>query len=236
MHTRPLFLVLLACISMLGCKKQKKTEFEITGLKDIDIRYTEIQSIPISVAYTSGDKQLVTLSVEGLPPGALISFIPNSNVLPYNTKIQVSTRDVAGGDYTLKLIAKPEEGTPRTYSIKMKVHSMEEVGCTGEVAGVYYGPLVTQTWCYMSKPYLKPAAEKSRVIFTSCEPRDFYADLDCNAHTLNIPRQRTPTALYVHGNGTYNGHTVSVYLVIEDSVGNVRARPVFKLEKPNIVY
>jgi hypothetical protein len=236
MCARTLALAFLACICLWGCQKEKSTDFEVTAIEKIDIRYTEIRPIPLSVAYNGGDKQTITLSVQGLPQGALASFTPNSNTPPFDTKMQLSTKGVKGGEYTLKLIAQPTEGQPRSYDVKMKVKGVEEIGCALELAGEYVGPVVALYTLDMRNPTVKPAPEKNRIIFTNCEPLGFYADLDCSAGSLNIPYQKSASGTYVTGGGIYTGAVISMSLRVEDEFGKVIRNQSFKIEKPITVY
>jgi len=214
MHTRTFSLILLMCIGLFGCKKtEEATIFNIMGIEDVQYRYSEACPIPLNVEYVSGVKGNVTLSVQGLPAGVSASFYPNATTPPFETKLYFTTKNMPGGTYPLKIVGTPVHGEPIAYDMNLKVKGLDEIGCALEVTGRYNGPLIDKI--SMGTPYLQPIAGKNRIVFNECEPGGFYADLDCDKHTLDIPRQKASSGTEVWGNGTFGDRIIVVHMYLQ---------------------
>lgn len=103
--------VLVAICFLFSCKKPQKLIYSLTAT--YDSTNTTGNFVDIEVAKTSGDGDMVTLSVEGLPDYITASIPPNIERAPFNTYIS----------FKLSTFAQANVATWKNYTVTIKAVS-----------------------------------------------------------------------------------------------------------------
>ena len=121
------FLLLLIPVIALSCNKStddtasSSATFTITGIHDIDLTNSSDASyyLPVSVVPNPGSKDTVTLSVNGLPNGVYVDFIPATGGIPFTSRIKFRYDfSGTGGTYPVTITGTGRSGS-RTYNLNL---------------------------------------------------------------------------------------------------------------------
>jgi len=209
-------LFLLACIS---CKKDPPAksdpmQFLIQGLPDtVTVEQVDTAEITFAVAHNGGNREVVTLQINGLPSQAGALMTPSVDTPSFNSVLRFVTTHTALGTYRIALTASTEKATVSD-SLILKVIA-NPVNPAAALAGVYTetGPCSVSgnVTNQVTVAELLPQFNKIRFtgIWGGSQSTVVNADIDPQNHTINIPAQ-TINAANFSGTGTYTANQMLI--------------------------
>lgn len=217
--TRSYLLLLILAVSLFGCKKSENTSvpsragFIINGVTDQVVEVDTAVVLPVNILQQTGEQELVTLSVKGLPASIKAVISPERGTPAFNANVRLRTTDsTVTGDYPLQIVATSKSGT-RSYDMSLKVVPMSE--CASRVAGDYTATEVCDQIpgsTYNTNVYPFFGNTPNRIRMSSGALSSVYADLNCHNKTLIIPRQYLQGGSNgeMWGTGYYDKKTITV--------------------------
>lgn len=197
--------------------KSKKMDFAFNQQKDTTFNYQKL-SKSINVAFTSGDKTNINLSVSGLPKGLDAQFSIKSGTPDFSSILEFTHNDfIIAGTYPIKIIGTADDGTEKSADFKLSINA----SC-GEFASGNYTTEVTYTSSGESlnntqyRLATKPE-NPNRIYFYEGKntKADFYADVDCTTSTISIPTQtQNGSSLQFSGSGKMMNKTKQLEFTI----------------------
>ncbi|HTN16123.1 MAG TPA: hypothetical protein VL092_00475, partial [Chitinophagaceae bacterium] len=122
--------IVLSCVflsALFSCKKEKDQPkkndmvYTISGPKDTTYNYGAL-SQAIKVAYTSGDKSNVQLSLSGLPKGLNSYFADSTGTPGFETLLSFGHDDyIVPGSYPITVYAKTANAGTQSVSFNMSI-------------------------------------------------------------------------------------------------------------------
>jgi hypothetical protein len=123
---KKLSLILVAIlVGLASCNKSDKTSstanFNITGLKDVDLTNTSNASftLPISIVPAGGAADTVSLTFSGLPDGVGVDYSPATGITPFTSSLKF-TYDYSGtgGTYPVTITGVGHSGE-KSYTVNV---------------------------------------------------------------------------------------------------------------------
>lgn len=198
-----LFALCLAIVSLniSSCKKDpEKAAFSITGLSDQTFNGSDINQ-SLTIGYTAGPKEAVTLAVSGLPAGITASFSSTSGTPEFSSVLTLKAAGaVTAGTFTVTVTGTSTSGTSSSAAFNLTVPD----DCANRLTGLYDFTVTTSGTVESSGVYeLSKAPSPANALWLNSPSDPFTPDLitlDCVKMTCRIIGSGDP----INGTFTYS--------------------------------
>lgn len=195
------FLLFCALVTglLFACNKSDKPsmKFTVNGLSDITIGATNEYAMPISVNYTSGPQEKVSISVTGLPDGITAVTSPSDGIPSFTSTITFTSSIVAAnGTYPAEVVVTTESGGKKTYDVNITLN--REIFCNDFVEGYYTGTVIKNGGA--AQPYSTYLVSYG-LDGTRLSTGTVTMTINCDNYKIDIPLQGSSTTY--QGSGTF---------------------------------
>ena len=205
--------IICAMILLAACQKsntstpvnQNIPPYVLSGLQSVTLTNyqgsTGYKAIPIAIESDGYARELVTLTVSGLPAGITLDSTWVSSGYPtFNTTLvlyDTSATGAATGIHSVTVTATGAISGAKTYTFQLTVASPPP--CSAMVTGKFYDCYSCTVGTYTDSIYADPVAV-NKIWFTNFNNsgHQVYALLNCNTQVITVPAQ-------VAGGNTYSG-------------------------------
>ncbi len=206
--------IVCAIILLAGCQKSNNNNtpatqnippYVLSGLQSVTLTNyqgsTGYKAIPIAIEGDGYTRELVTLTVSGLPTGITIDSTWVSSGYPtFNTTLilyDTSVTGAASGIHTVTITATGAISGVKTYTFQLTV--ADPPPCSQMVVGKFFNCYSCTVGTYTDSIYADPVA-RNKIWFTNFNnsSHQVYALLNCNTQVITVPVQ-------VAGGNTYSG-------------------------------
>lgn len=184
-------ILLVAGLSALvfSCEKpEEKTNFTITGIRDVSLGENGSASIELQVEQVSAKSEQVTLSVEGLPNGVTATFNKVTDRPSFGVSLYVKDDSSKKGEYPITLKAVSASGVEKTFSFK--IFTVDKT-CAKKASGLYHATSICRDGkglIFNNFYFWNDSTDLTRLYF-NWNQQLAYAVVNCNKNQLEIPLQ-----------------------------------------------
>lgn len=147
-------ILFVVSFSFHSCKEEDTLggmEFKFTGLKDTINYLGSTVERPVTIYYLGGEREIVSLSVSGLPSGTSISFTPSTLESGQSATQKItSTATADTGNYVITVTGTTESGSAISRTFNLHVARPENTPPTITLTGLSNFPLV------LNSPFVDP--------------------------------------------------------------------------------
>ncbi len=192
--------------------------FRINGLRDTALERTDYISYLIFVEKLTGAGEFVSLSVDSVPKGMSISFVPvMADTASFNTTMRIETDRVVEGTYDINIKAATATAGVKNNNVQVKIlpYSNHAVGLVGDYTekgacqqlGNVEHNVTIEADAQKNKVKIKGllSGVKSNIIIGTVNPTN---------STINIPSQLVNSVTY-EGDGTYDDDKIVINYTVK---------------------
>ena len=177
-------------LAFAACKKPfvSNTKFEVTGVQNMSLAENGGAAMALEVNQISGEAELVTLSVSGLPEGVSVGFNPATAMPGFRSTMQLKDDSSAGGTYNITLTARAAHGREQQY--KFTLTTLDKT-CAKKLAGTYHCTYYRRTGTggiLDNFTFYEDPTDKDKLLFR-WNDHDAELVVNCNKNRLTIPYQ-----------------------------------------------
>lgn len=195
--------------------------FKINGIKDTSLERTDYISYLIFVEKLTGAGEFVSLTIDSLPKGMDISFVPvSADTASFNTTMRIETDRVVEGTYNLVLKAATATAGVKSsfFNVKVLPYSNHAVGLVGNYTEK---GACQQAGSVEHDVTIETAAEKNKVIIkgllSGVNSNKITAIVNPSNSTIDIPEQVVNSVTY-KGDGTFDDNKVVINYTVKGGV------------------
>ena len=192
--------------------------FQIKGLRDTSLERSDYVSYLVFVEKLTGEGEYVSLTVDSLPKGMTVSFVPvSADTASFNTTMRIETERVVEGNYAINVKAATSTAgiANNNINIAVKPYSNHAVGIAGEYSEK---GACQQVGNVQNDVRIEAAAEKNKIIIrgllTGVMSNKITATVNPTNKTINIPSQIVNSATY-EGDGTFDDDKVVINYTVK---------------------
>jgi hypothetical protein len=207
-------ILLLCCAIMFACKKNKTTTTPVEGemqyllqnTRQTDLWRTDSVTIPVSVLYTTGKKEQLSLELLDVPQGVIATLTEASGTPPFTATLKLRTNDAPGGDYKMTLKSTTASGKEKKQDMTLRVLGT----CAPALAGTYTN---TRDTNIITTTIAAIGAYDTLLLQNLLPGEDFEARVNCGNKMIWLIRHDIPgiNPRYVaEGNGVFNDEGITI--------------------------
>lgn len=195
-----------------------KYNFIINGLANLTLSGFTSKSYSIEVKQTGSIQENVNLTAEGLPPGVIVSFSPNSGITTFSSTVSFENiSNTKSGIYPITIVAKNSSGVKKSYTINLTL----DIPCVLLLVGNYS---LIESINGVDKPSINTTIDKAGPGYIYIYDYQNYHSMtfDCNLKTVNLftqPYNFSSGAGTISGTGTFTDSTITVVGTFEAFTG-----------------
>jgi hypothetical protein len=226
-----LLLLAIGSLSINSCTKSgdgSAKTYTVNGLTDIILSQGETFSMTLNIASVGNLQEQVSLDVDGLPDGVVVSFTSKSGTPSFSSRVTFTNTSAVMGTYSGRLIVTGTASGRKYYDFTIEITDEDACG----VAGTY---TYTQT-CNMTPgtEVIDANSANNEVRFSNFGGHGWVArgNVNCANRTIEFPLQSVGNGFSIGGTGNFSTTgTITVSYTIYSTGGNSNCK--FNLLRTN---
>jgi hypothetical protein len=198
-------------------------KYTVNGITDRLMEWTDSVTIPLNIAYISGNQEKLNLTVTGLPQNTTATFDLPSGIPTFASMLTLRTKSAPGGVYNLKLVSTTETDSVKAFGIKLTI-KQEPIACSDSLIGKYNNvqsfpanSSVQTGETIATSTGTKNMLKLNNLFFSLGLQEDVDAIFDCNSNKLRLVEKIVSFGglwYTLAGEGNYTATGMDIYIRI----------------------